>query len=65
MGAKSNIFPKTHADSYELDLELNDMLVMGSDGLFDNLFLEEIVSLLDGVCHLTNDVISYSGIFLR
>lgn len=51
MGAKSNIFPKTHADAYELDLELNDMLVMGSDGLFDNLFLEEIVSLLDGVCH--------------
>eukprot|EP01126_Amoeba_proteus_P057849 TRINITY_DN7401_c0_g1_i2.p1 TRINITY_DN7401_c0_g1~~TRINITY_DN7401_c0_g1_i2.p1 ORF type:complete len:175 (-),score=47.70 TRINITY_DN7401_c0_g1_i2:630-1154(-) len=47
MGSQSDILPKTHADVYHFDLERNDLIVMGTDGLFDNLFLEEIVSLLD------------------
>eukprot|EP01127_Copromyxa_protea_P011604 TRINITY_DN2929_c0_g1_i2.p1 TRINITY_DN2929_c0_g1~~TRINITY_DN2929_c0_g1_i2.p1 ORF type:complete len:214 (-),score=21.26 TRINITY_DN2929_c0_g1_i2:235-876(-) len=49
MGKKSTIHPKTHGDRYQLDLEINDLIIMGSDGLFDNLFITEIVSLLDKV----------------
>lgn len=59
MGAKSNIYPNTHADTYELDLEVNDILIMGSDGLFDNLFVEEIVSLID-VVSLLLVILTYS-----
>jgi serine/threonine protein phosphatase PrpC len=49
MGCKSTIYPSTHADTYHLDLEVDDIMVMGSDGLFDNVFVDDIVSLLNSV----------------
>jgi len=35
-----------HADEYHLQLQLGDVIVSGSDGVFDNLFNHEILALI-------------------
>jgi len=37
IGTGSDLQPKLHADKYTLSIQHNDYIVMGSDGLFDNL----------------------------
>jgi len=43
VGHKSPQWPATHGQVYTCGLKLQDVIVMGSDGLFDNLFIREIV----------------------
>jgi len=35
-----------HADEYTLDLQKNDVIITGTDGIFDNLFNHEILNLI-------------------
>jgi len=42
LGTGSTDTPE-HAELFELDVEENDIVILGSDGLFDNLFPEEIL----------------------
>jgi len=48
IGSTSNMSPKTHANNYTLTLKANDYIVVGTDGLFDNLQHSEIISQLKG-----------------
>lgn len=43
MGTRSDIKPSTHAEIYTLGVEPNDVIVMGTDGLFDNVFPKTMV----------------------
>jgi len=42
LGSSSRMAPKTHAQVYRFILNSQDVIVMGSDGLFDNLGIEFI-----------------------
>eukprot|EP00959_Pyramimonas_sp_CCMP1952_P318421 6662964-Pyramimonas_sp.AAC.1 len=44
MGAASD--SPSNADLYELDLRAGDVMVLGSDGLLDNCFPDEIANLV-------------------
>jgi serine/threonine protein phosphatase PrpC len=46
MGKDSTLNPTEHADKYEFDLKKNDIIVIGSDGLWDNLSNSDVVALL-------------------
>jgi len=37
IGTESNMTPRTHAERYVIPVQTGDYIVMGSDGLFDNL----------------------------
>jgi len=45
LGTGSSSLPES-ADLYNLDLENGDLIVIGSDGLFDNVFEDEILECL-------------------
>ena len=49
MGTGSDIEPKIHAESSEFALVKGDWIVMGSDGLFDNLDPSDIIKVLKKV----------------
>jgi hypothetical protein len=46
MGTDSSLNPKEHGDSYNYDLKKNDVIVIATDGLWDNLSNPEITALL-------------------
>lgn len=46
MGTDSSHNPKDHGDSYSFDLKKNDIIVLATDGLWDNLSNPEIMALL-------------------
>jgi len=48
IGTDSNMTPETHAKEYNLFLKPFDFIVLGSDGVFDNLSHGDILSLLKG-----------------
>jgi len=48
IGTDSNMTPETHAKKYDLLLKSNDFIVLGSDGVFDNLSHGDILPLLKG-----------------
>lgn len=39
--------PPESADTYQARLNLNDIVILGTDGLFDNLFLDDILDVVD------------------
>ncbi|KAG0183067.1 hypothetical protein DFQ28_004649 [Apophysomyces sp. BC1034] len=45
LGTRSRDKPK-HAQTFNINVEKNDIIVMGSDGLFDNLFDKEILTMV-------------------
>ncbi|KAI9905471.1 hypothetical protein PsorP6_014374 [Peronosclerospora sorghi] len=47
-------------DEYELETQEGDVIVLGTDGLFDNLFPDQITRLLDTVLPSTPDFDAYS-----
>lgn len=49
MGTDSSHNPKDHGDSYSYDLKKNDIIVLATDGLWDNLSNPEIIALLKNV----------------
>jgi len=44
MGTRSDITPATHAEVYSLQVQPNDYIIMGTDGLFDNVFTKTMVN---------------------
>jgi len=48
IGTDSDMIPETHANKYALALRQGDFIVLGSDGVFDNLSHADIGSLLKG-----------------
>lgn len=48
IGTGSDMSPKTHAKTYSLQLEEGDLIVLGSDGLFDNMTAHAITALIKG-----------------
>jgi len=46
IGTGSDMVPHTHAKLYSIDLEEGDIVVIGSDGLFDNMTAHAITSLI-------------------
>jgi len=48
LGTGSESTPKKHGQKYEWPLQEGDVLILGSDGLFDNLWNEDIAGLVSG-----------------
>eukprot|EP01129_Flabellula_baltica_P001190 TRINITY_DN11096_c0_g1_i1.p1 TRINITY_DN11096_c0_g1~~TRINITY_DN11096_c0_g1_i1.p1 ORF type:complete len:241 (-),score=60.73 TRINITY_DN11096_c0_g1_i1:2-724(-) len=46
IGSLSDINVETHAEQYEIQMAPNDIIVLGSDGLFDNLNPKDIVKIV-------------------
>jgi len=46
IGSSSNMTPKVHAKNYCISLKSEDYIVIGTDGLFDNLCHSEIINCL-------------------
>jgi len=46
MGTGCDITPLTHADVYSLSIQNDDVIIMGTDGLFDNLFPKNMVNIV-------------------
>ncbi|PRP86367.1 hypothetical protein PROFUN_05508 [Planoprotostelium fungivorum] len=46
IGTNSDCLPESHAEDITLQIQPNDIVVAGSDGLFDNLYDQEIVEIL-------------------
>jgi len=44
IGTRSDFTPSTHGLSYEVKVKVGDWVVVGSDGVFDNLYDSEIVN---------------------
>eukprot|EP00028_Trichosphaerium_sp_Am-I-7-wt_P003073 CAMPEP_0168516198 /NCGR_PEP_ID=MMETSP0405-20121227/5262_1 /TAXON_ID=498012 /ORGANISM="Trichosphaerium sp, Strain Am-I-7 wt" /LENGTH=224 /DNA_ID=CAMNT_0008535869 /DNA_START=25 /DNA_END=699 /DNA_ORIENTATION=+ len=62
MGSTSNIVPWEKADTYKTTIEIGDVIVMGSDGLFDNLFIEDIIKVIKKVRQISTELTLLHGL---